>query len=72
VAPAIVKDNGDGTYSIQLTPPAPSEYAVDVRVDDVPVHGSPFAIEAPSSEALHEYHRGIYGALKERGLKELS
>eukprot|EP01126_Amoeba_proteus_P048651 TRINITY_DN5642_c0_g1_i5.p1 TRINITY_DN5642_c0_g1~~TRINITY_DN5642_c0_g1_i5.p1 ORF type:complete len:909 (-),score=226.19 TRINITY_DN5642_c0_g1_i5:318-3044(-) len=42
--PVNVIDNGDGTYSLDYVPKKAGSYLLDVRLDDVPVKGSPFTI----------------------------
>jgi filamin len=36
--PAIVKDNGDGTYSVEYTAPIPGDYSISVTVGEDPAH----------------------------------
>ena len=51
-APARIKDNGDGSYSVQYTPPSPGVYQIHVKFYDSHIPGSPFRLEVvPSADA---------------------
>eukprot|EP00698_Gefionella_okellyi_P016092 TRINITY_DN457_c0_g1_i1.p1 TRINITY_DN457_c0_g1~~TRINITY_DN457_c0_g1_i1.p1 ORF type:complete len:4209 (-),score=1181.95 TRINITY_DN457_c0_g1_i1:57-12683(-) len=59
---AQVKDNGDGTYAADYTPTASGSYQLNVRVGDLPIAGSPFAVVVKPG-ATSSQHCAASGAL---------
>ncbi|KAL0848863.1 hypothetical protein ABMA28_013271 [Loxostege sticticalis] len=55
-AAARVRDRGDGSYTIRVTPPAPGAYLLAVTLNNKPIKGSPFPCAARVSKA----HTGQY------------
>ncbi|RVE50331.1 hypothetical protein evm_004997 [Chilo suppressalis] len=55
-AAAHVRDVGDGTYALRITPRAPGAYLLAITVDNKPIKGSPF----PMSVRVGAAHTGQF------------
>eukprot|EP01120_Amphizonella_sp_Union-15-10_P005524 TRINITY_DN163_c0_g2_i1.p1 TRINITY_DN163_c0_g2~~TRINITY_DN163_c0_g2_i1.p1 ORF type:complete len:940 (-),score=239.07 TRINITY_DN163_c0_g2_i1:114-2933(-) len=40
-------DNEDDSWDVEWSPPKPGEYIIDVKIDNVPIKGSPFVVKIP-------------------------
>jgi filamin len=56
-----VKDNGDGTYSVNYTPTVAGKYTVDIKVNEGPVKDNPFKFELSPSD-VNSTHTVLEGA----------
>eukprot|EP01052_Picozoa_sp_SAG31_P002282 SAG31_NODE_79_length_27235_cov_6.268868_11_plen_1227_part_00 len=52
--PIAVADNGDGTYTCEFTPTISGQCAVDVKLQGLPVSGSPFLLEVTPGDIKPE------------------
>ena len=62
-APVEIKDNGDATYTVMYTPPAPGAYVASIKFFGKPIPGSPFKIEvipAPDASKCRAYGPALH------------
>jgi len=55
-----VKDNGDGTYSVNYQPDTPGNYVINVDLEGKPIKNSPFKVGAKAGTDADNSGFGIF------------
>jgi len=58
--PVNVKDNGDGTYSVDYHPQVPGDYTINVNLEGKPIKNAPFKVKAKAGTDADNSGFGIF------------